>query len=201
MEYKKEKVKKEIQSTLIDKAPNSILHEMLYSKLNKFPESLINKAIQELKSEEVIIEKTTSNKLIPGRIITAIRLKNYKNIPIKTSIEIGSVTLPRFISGDLVGGEIFNYAFEVLSKYNSELEDRFKEISEELTKGYWKNLISIFGIMLSTFAIIIKAISNITPLDYQTVSIENIFLIRLAESLPLGIVLFIGIFLDRKIID
>ncbi len=200
MKNEKEEIKNEILSILINQAPNKLYVDMLCLKLDKFSEPLIDDAIQELKLQQRITEELIVNKQYPDRKRTSIGLKNYENIPVKTSINIGDVKFPRFVQGDLVGAEEFNFAFEALSEYNSQLEERFKEISEDLTQSYWKNLISIFGIMLSTFAIIIKAISTTTPFDYQTVTLIDIFLIRSAEFLPLGILLLLGIWLSRKLV-
>jgi hypothetical protein len=60
-----------------------------------------------------------------------------------------------------------------------------------MTDEFWNKLISIFGVMLSIFALIIKFTSTQTQIDFANYSFWDLVLINSAQVLPISIVLLL----------
>lgn len=193
------KIKGEIIKAIADRAPNAVREEVIIEDLKKYEESAVKNCLKDLVKEESMV--ADSHTITDVNItVTTYKLPSYENIPIRTSIEMNGIEIPRLIDMDKARAEDTNLLIETLSKYSHSLERRFSEIHKEEMGRYWANVITLFGLFLAVFSLIITSVNKIA-VDTAW-GIKRTFFFNLAQVLPVAIVLFSFIvvlkFLFRK---
>lgn len=108
-------------------------------------------------------------------------------MPYDDSIHVGDVEVPRLLDTDKIRAEDLNEIIESLSRYSESLKSRFHEIVRQETRTYWANIITLFGIFIGLFALILTSIGPSTA--PPSPSFQDTFVTNLARVLPVGLVL------------
>lgn len=197
----KEEIKNEVLRFLADRAPNYVRGGIIIRRLNKYNLKEIEEALEELIAEKKVKEPLIPKdwKPEPGISFRGYSLLTYENIPIRRTIKIGDISVPRILSTDLVqlSLEDINEAIETLSEnfvsFGKQYSEKFKE---EMNKQ-WGNLIVIFGIFVAIFSFIIVALPRIKfPPSY---SFFQILSANTAQLIPVAIIFAIFVFVLKKL--
>lgn len=197
-----EAIDNEILSLLFTKAPNGVRILKVYELLVDIPEKQIDQSIERLaRDKKVVVTKRPSHgakqyPAIQNELArrTAISLPDYpSNMPIKGDYKIGKASVVRLLSGDIVSGEDINEVTEALKEYADNLDKRFDErVRGEAAKIY-KQMIAIFGVFVSIFALIVISTEKMLRFDVATLQLMNpfeLFIKSAALFLPVGIIIF-----------
>ncbi len=181
---------------LVSRAPNGIRFETFQRKLPHLALEEILNATNSLVLKGLVSREEFRNSFT-GQILVFIKLAEPSKYPIRHTIKIGSQEFPRFMQGDMAGAEDVNEPLEALAEYVQDLEKRFVQISNEQTQRYWGNTITLFGLFLAVFTLILSAIPKI-QID-STWSFEQVLWLNTATILPQFIVLVVFVIALRLI--
>lgn len=180
-----------ILQQLYFRAPNWVSIPIILNELSgRFKEEKINDAVEKLLSSELIIKQEDLRES-KGTPVTYLKLTSYEGLPIRDTIRVGGAEVHRIIEtgSPRYIPEAFNNAIESLAEYNDELESRFKEIIKQEQAGYWKSVVSVFGIFVAILALVFTSVLKVEKIP--SVGFWDNFLFNLAQILPLSIVLLI----------
>lgn len=200
-------VKSKIIRMLQDKAPDSIRINRLYEIFNKMGYSTgdIEKAIDDLIKEKKIIRETPQvSQHLPRDIKLEtekreyIKLKDSTGIAIEASRMVGDSSVIKFLPYTKLSASELNEVVDVLADEIVELNDNFdKKIQEETSKIY-AQMITIFGVFVSIFAIIVISTDKMLRFSPDVLSnndLWSLFLKSAALFLPVGIVIGLLVFI------
>ena len=195
----KNKHANEIVHVLIDSLPNFLPETFLISRLPHMKEAKIKEILAELIKNDQL-EEMTDVRTKSGGPIKCYRIKNSNGIPIKQSIRVGDVEIPRMMgdSHPTVLCETMNEQIQRLAEYSDTLEKRFTDLVKKEQRKYWANLLGIFGAFISIIALIIVGLPKI--ITDTTLPFWDIVRINLSQLLPLSLVLALLVIVLRFII-
>lgn len=197
-----EAVDNEILSLLFAKAPNSVRILKVYELLTDVPKEQIDESIKRLgQAKKIVIHKRPDHGAKQYPAIhnelarrTAISLPDYPaNMPIRGDYKIGGASVVRLLSGDIVSGEDINEVTEALKEYADNLDRRFDERVRNETAKIYRQMIAIFGVFVSIFAIIVISTEKMLRFDVdmlRLVSPMELLFKSACLFLPVGIVVF-----------
>jgi len=150
------KAKSEVLNLLIEKNPNYVSELSIKNRIKKFDSDVIDSAISAL-LESGEIDKKIDERKISGNPVSFYCIKDKSRYPIRETIRVGDVEVPRLISDSQIGlfPEILNEQLEHLADYTRNLEKRFLEIIQKEQRKYWANVLGIFGALLSILALVL----------------------------------------------
>lgn len=195
-----EEVKSAILKLLTDKAPNSVRIKRIYEKLDKHDEGQIDDAIEELQLNESIIKNIRKEKVNDIRYPAiaselerrdSISLTHYpEDMYIEGDYPIGNNHVVRLLSGDVVEGEDINEITEALKDYIDDINRTFDERIRNETSKIYKQMIGIFGVFVSIFAIIVISTEKMLRFSPETLSSGwfDLFFKSSALFLPVGLI-------------
>ncbi len=169
----KNKVLKEIHR----RAPNEVREDTILRSLSGDNPGAVAAAIQELVDEKAIRKDVHYAGAIE-RELGVYSLPSYRNIPFEEYIPVGNTRVPRQISTDQIRPEEINEMVEAVAEYSKSLEARFQEIVRKETRGYWANIITLFGLFIALFSLIVSSFGTGSGVKSE-------------QIIPLGIVLAI----------
>ena len=198
---KKGNVKRDILWVLIERVPNPVRLDMIERLLPQYTPEEVNEAIIALeKVDKKIKSRRHANAIVPNRVIVAYELVNALDYPMKETFALGDQIFQRYFIGDMAGAEDMMEKFEALQSYLKSLEQKYADLTNEMTKRYWLNMITLFGLFISVFALIIKG-SDPIVVD-ATLPIDPWLLVQLkvAQLFPLALILFAFIIILRLLL-
>lgn len=193
-------IKSDIIRILIDKAPDSIRTMRVYEVLAKdgYDTDSVDVAIESLLQDNKI--KKTKGEATPqmSDSIKAIiekreyiQLKDYSNIPINGEQRIGDNSVIKLLPYSRSSASELNEIIDTLVDYTNDLESKVTNRLRTETARIYRQMISIFGVFVSVFAIIV--ISTEKMLRFNPEILEKGWLELLWKStalfLPVGIVI------------
>jgi hypothetical protein len=164
-----ENLRTKIQTTFVERAPNSLTLNNLAKLLQGEDLHAIEKELQKMVSEGVLVERSA------GRNKDYL-LTSYSGIPVREFVSVGGVKVPRLLHGDTARPEDVNIFFEVLAR----------RVLERL-KSYWGNIITLFGAFIGVFSLIVGFIKT-AQLD-KDATFVSVLSVSTAQILPLALVL------------
>jgi hypothetical protein len=163
-----------------------------------FSSEEISRALDQLISANTIVEKIHAEALpAPRRYF---RLPNYDAIPIRETIRIGDIDVPRLLSSEpiMYYPETFNEAIERLAQHSESLQEQFQEAVREEHRRYWADVVGLFGIFASVIALVVATLPNIA-LD-TSLPLWQSLLSNLAVLLPIAVVLGLFVVFARWVV-
>src|SRR5688572_29572470 len=118
----------EIVRILADRIPNFVSEVKIQGRLGQFSDDLISAALAQLLQENAIETRVDGRKMT-GRPISYYRLKNSGSVPVRETIKLVDLTIPRLLSDSSPQflPETFNEAIEAIEIHANTLEARFRE--------------------------------------------------------------------------
>jgi len=188
---------KKILEILYSKAPNSLSYDLIieYSPLTKEDtdavlESLVQKGV--LVND---LSRTNRSKIIKP---IADRRRSYyikefpEHFPVKEHIRVGSVLVPRLLDGDRTRAEDINAIIEAVVDYANRIDEQIEDRIQQETVKIYRQMIGIFGVFVSIFAIIVISTDKLLRFDPAILArsdILDLFLKSMAIFAPVGIVI------------
>jgi len=193
------KAKSEVLNLLIEKNPNYVSELSIKNRIKKFDSDVIDSAISAL-LESGEIDKKIDERKISGNPVSFYCIKDKSRYPIRETIRVGDVEVPRLISDSQIGlfPEILNEQLEHLADYTRNLEKRFLEIIQKEQRKYWANVLGIFGALLSILALVLVGLPKIQT--DPSLSFWQVVEYNFAQLLPIAIVLALFAIVLRLII-
>jgi hypothetical protein len=194
-----ERAEDAIVRLLMDRAPNLVSELIIRQRLKRYDGSAISDALQKLiNGGKITVEEDHRDKRAPS--VNYYRLTSYDGIPVRDSIILGdqeiirvlSISSPRFLPEDL------NEQIERLAEYTNGLERRFADLVREEQRGYWANIVTVFGVFVSILTLIIVGLPKITA--SPSLSPWTLVWLNLGQLLPIAVVLALFVFLLRCVI-
>jgi len=184
---------------LIRRAPNWVNKEVIRERLSERDEPAISAAISDMIQSQRIVEETDQ---LPGvgNVVRYYRLSSYEGIPIRDSIEVGSIKVPRLLARSKITlfPEDFNEAIERLAEYATGLERRFAELVKEEQRTYWATIVSVFGVFVAVLALVLTGLPKITT--DSSLPFWKIVELNGAQLLPMALVLALFVLVLRRVI-
>ncbi len=149
-------IKNKVLEEIRRRAPNEVREDTVLRSLSKYDPGAVTAALQELVGQEAIRQEVHPAPAI-GRALNVYSLASYLNVPIEEYIQVGDTKVPRQITTDKIRAEDLNEMVEALSEYSKSLEMRFQEIVRKETRGYWANIITLFGLFIALFSLIVTS--------------------------------------------
>lgn len=186
---------KKLLEILYSKAPNSLSYDLIIeaSPLTKEDTDTV---LQGLIEKGILVNdfNATNRKELVKKITE--RRKSYyikefpETYPFKEHIVVGDRIIPRLIDGDKVRAEDINSIVEALVDYTNNIDSQIEKRVQEETAKVYKQMIGIFGVFVSIFAVIV--ISTDKMLRFSPDILQNdwiwLFIKSSALFLPVGIV-------------
>jgi hypothetical protein len=181
-----------ILTAVVSRSPNAVALDTIERRFKELSSEDVDDALSVLVAKR-IIKVTENTNSISGSMRKLIELTEPYNYPIRKFIRIDSEDFNRNMTGDLVIAEDVNEPLEALSEYMLELEKRFVQLSNEQTQRYWANTITLFGLFLAVFTLIVSSIPklNIDP----SWSFEQVIAPTSASIIPQFAVLLVFVLL------
>ncbi|NOT09433.1 MAG: hypothetical protein HOP28_14680 [Gemmatimonadales bacterium] len=182
-----------------DRAPNFVPDQVLNNRLQPHEPSEIAVILTALEAD-AIIERRDDPRDVSLTPQHYYRLKAYKGMPVRTSIALGGLELPRLLSDSAASlfPEILNESLELLSEYNASLEKRFQELVSAQERRYWAKVAGLFAALVSVLALVLVALPKIA-VD-PSLTFWKTVQVNLAQVLPLAIVLALFCLTIRRIV-
>ena len=191
------KARDEVLRFLGDRAPSYVPLSIMRNRLRNVEPNELTKALDELVSES-LVQQPPPGVAQPNE--SFYRLTNTSNLPIRRSITIAGVVLPRVTSDSpaYLFPELYNESLEVLSEYTLLLEHRFKEIVAEQERRYWGQVSGVFAILVSVLAFLLVGLPKITT--DPSLFFWQVVLLNTAQILPLAVTLVLFVALIKWIV-
>ena len=192
------KAKDLIIKLLIDRAPNPVSKTIIDNRLNDLEANEVENALGELQKEG----RVENPMQMVGKGPYAAdyyKLTSYDGLPIRRTIKIGNIEVNRILGIDSVQSSLedINEAVERLAEYSDSLEDIFYEKFKKEMNRYWANIITLFGLFIAIFSLIIVALPRINM--PENLSFLNILVTNTAQILPITLVLAIFVWILAKL--
>lgn len=178
---------------LMDRIPNFVPEATILARLRSFSDVEVRETLAELvKTGEVDFRSDPRPET--GLSTRFYRPKSFTGLPVRDTIRIGNVDLPRLLSDSQASlfPEVFNESLELVADYARDLEKRFVEIVRRQQRRYWANVASLFGVFISVLSLVIVGLPKITT-DPQ-LPFWDVVRLNLAQVLPIVVVLAIFLF-------
>ncbi len=194
-----ESLKTRILRVLVDRVPNYVAEVTLRSRLPDAAPDELAATLAELVAANQA-ETQVDQRPAVGQPVTYYRLKARDGLPIRETIKVGDVELPRLLSDSspALFPENFNEALEQLSEHSRRLEDRFQRLVAGEQRRYWANVVGIFSVLVSVLALILAGLPKITT--DPSLPFWLIVKVNLSQLLPLAIVLALLVVAMRWIV-
>lgn len=184
-------IEKDIFEFIKEAHPNKLSYKSIYGYFfYKYSEEKIKNTLEKLTKKKNIKED------IFGPEKKEYSLKSPVNITIEEYLDFGTHKIPRLLGTDLYNIETTNIAMKSLMDTEKRLKKIIKDSMEKELKKYWGNIIVIFGLFMSVFSLIITSINKIEI--GENWSVKELFLYNLAQVLPIAIILFLFLFILKK---
>ena len=192
-------IKSQIIKLLTNKAPSEVRILKIYERLEKVGKSTndIDAAIDQLIDEKKIKKTDKTSSKLPANINeelkkrTSISLINYSNVQIIGDQKIGDSNVVRFLPHTTLSGEDLNEIVEAVVEHTNSIEKTIEERIKQETSKIYAQMITIFGVFVSIFAIIV--ISTDKMLRFSPDILDKGWLSLLGQSvalfLPVGLVI------------
>ena len=187
---------KKILEILYSKAPNSLSYDLII-EASPLTKEETDAVLQGLVEKGILVNDfnaTNRTKLV--KKITERRKSYYikefpETYPFKEHIRVGDRIIPRLIDGDKARAEDVNSIIEALVDYTNSIDGQIEKRVQEETAKIYKQMIGIFGVFVSIFAVIV--ISTDKMLRFSPDILQNndwvgLFIKSSALFLPVGIV-------------
>jgi hypothetical protein len=174
--------KNQVLALFHKRAPNFLTLDNIAYDLSGFDRNAIQKVVDELCGDGVLVKTEGKNK-----VKDHYALPSYDNIPVKEYMSISGIKVPRVLASDRPRPEDLNIFFESLARRSASLESEFNKIVEEKLQSYWANIIILFGIFISLFALVVTFVEKVQVESGS--SFWSVFALNLAQVLPLALVL------------
>jgi hypothetical protein len=186
---------KKILELLYSKAPNSLSYDLIVETSTLSKEDT-DAALERLVEKRILVNdfsQTNRQKIV--KPITERRKSYYvkdfpETYPIQEHIRVGNKLIPRLIDGDKARAEDLNSIIEAVVDYTNGIDREIEKRVQEETAKVYKQMIGIFGIFVSIFAIIV--ISTEKMLRFSPEILRNdwwwLFGQSIALFLPVGLV-------------
>lgn len=187
---------KKILEILYSKAPNSLSYDLIVEASPLNAENT-DTTLERLVQKGILVNdfnQTNRQKIV--KPITERRKSYYvkdfpETYPIEEHIRVGDRLIPRLIDGDKVRAEDINSIIEAVVDYTNGIDRQIEKRVQEETAKVYKQMIGIFGIFVSIFAIIV--ISTEKMLRFSPEILRNdwwwLFGQSLALFLPVGLII------------
>lgn len=188
-----------ILQILVDRIPNYVSEVVLRSRLpDARPDQIAAELAALVAADQV--ETQVDQRPAVGEPVTYYRLKAREGLPIRQTITVGDVVLPRLLSDSspALFPENFNEALEQLSEHSKRLEDRFRRLVAGEQRRYWANAVGIFSVLVSVLALILAGLPKITT--DPSLPFWVIVKVNLSQLLPLAFVLALLVVAMRWIV-
>lgn len=190
-------IKQEVVKFIQDQAPNGVLREHIYSHLEKLPVAELDAIIDQLIHEKTLtdnLSETNRNKVFASKVVRSpIYLKEYASTtPVLEYLNLEHIMIPRMLDGDTARAEDINQVILSLKKYQDKLQWIVQEkVASEVAVVY-RNLIAIFGVFVSVFAIIVIATDKMLRFDpgvIASVSYGELLARSFVLFVPVGLII------------
>lgn len=183
-------ITQDILGLIINRAPNSVRGRLIIARFKKYPVDNVREALQSLVDENRLSKSPNFN--IEN---SSYRLKSYENIPIRKYIKVGDTFVPRVLQSDEVLGSLedINEAIENLADYASSLGKQFASLVEQEREKYWANVITLLGMFIAIFSLIIVSLPRIEIPYYY--SFWQVIGLNTAQILPVAVILGLFVFI------
>ena len=188
------KIKNEILAILCYRVPNFVSETLIQRHLKKYSKDEIREELKSLVAAK-IIEKNQDYKGDADQAILYFRLAKRDGIPVRETIKIGDVEVPRLIvdSQPSLFPSTSDEQLESIAEFSQNLESRFVKMIERERRRYLANIVGILGVIVSVLAMVIVGLPKIQTDPY--LPFLDVLLLNLAQLLPLAISLSLLVFL------
>jgi hypothetical protein len=196
-------VKDNILKILIDRAPNYVNEKALRRHLAEHDESDFREVMKQLQDEGQIKSFLDKREEIQ-RPVHYYKIASVKNLPIRESVKVGDVDVPRTLgcSSPKVIPSNHDEVVEQLAQHANSLEMRFTKLVKEEREAHWARTISAFTIFLGILAIVFKITTK--PAFVATVDAlpdyRHLLMVQFIDVVPLAFVFIVFGFFLRWII-
>ena len=173
------------------RAPNFLTLDNITYDIPEIDRNDIQRVIDKL-CEQKILAKTEGKDKIKDHYA----LPSYENIPVKEYMSISGIKVPRILAYDRPRPEDQNIFFESLAKRSASLESEFNRIVEKKLQSYWANIIILFGVFISLFALIVTSVEKV-KVEADGTFLDGLAL-NAAQVLPLAVILAGFVWLLKK---
>lgn len=193
------KARAAILRLLVDRIPNFVPKAAIRARLAQFSDADVCQTLDELvKIGEVDFRDDPRPET--GLSTRFYRLKSFTGLPVRDTIRIGNVDLPRLLSDSQASlfPEVFNESLEQVADYARDLEKRFAELVRRQQRRYWANVAALFGVFISVLSLVLVGLPKITT-DPQ-LPFWDVVRLNLAQVLPIAVVLAIFLLIMRLVV-
>jgi len=189
------KVKNEILAILCDRVPNYVSEALIQRHLKNYSHDEIRKELISLVKAKIIESNEDYRHDIEQTTIHYFRLIKRDGIPIRETIKVGDVEVPRLLadSQPSLFPSTSDEQLESIAEFSNNLETRFVKMIEKERRRYLADMTGILGIIVSVLAIVIVGLPKIQT--DPSLPFLKVVLLNLAQLLPLSIALSVLVFL------
>lgn len=192
---------KKILELLYSRAPNSLSYDLIveYSPLSKED---TDKTLVNLVEKGILVTdfRKTNRDKIAQKI--AERRKSYyiknfpEDFPVKEHIKVGDILIPRLIDGDRARAEDINSIVEAMVDYTNGIDKEIDRRIRKETEKIYRQMISIFGVFVSIFAIIVISTDKMLRFSPEVLGQNwNVLLFKSTVLfIPIGVVIALLVF-------
>ena len=176
-----------------DRAPNTLLLEYLTQEFPEESAESLSEALSRLVADGFLVTKNFDNERVPNfrRVGYYVSSRYLHGHPIKTTIQVGSLAIPRMIDGDFLHGEDLNLLAlnfdRIVSNKIRELRAEFQEERQR----YWATAATLLGVFIAVFSLINLSVKPIYYAENLKISTREIFWQSLLNFGPLLVILLI----------
>jgi hypothetical protein len=183
-----ENLRNKIQTVFIQRAPNSLTLTNLSALLGGEDLHALSQELQRMVAERVLVERTSARN-------KDYLLASYNGIPVREYVTVGGVKVPRLLQGDTARPEDLNIYFEVVAQRLVAIDAESEKRIDERLKGYWGNIVTLFGAFIGVFSLIVAFIKPI-PIGPDATFV-SVLALTAAQLIPLALVLGAFVWLLR----
>lgn len=190
------KARAAILKLLIDRIPNFVPEATIRGRLREFSDAEIHQTLDELvRTGEVDFRDDPRPET--GLSTRFYRPKSFTGLPVRDTIRIGNVELPRLLSDSQASlfPEVFNESLEQVADYAHDLESRFTELVRRQQRRYWANVASLFGVLISVLSLVLVGLPKIST--DPNLPFWSVVQLNLAQVLPIAVVLAVFLLILR----
>lgn len=188
-----EDLRDKLKLLFYERAPNLLLFEHIADEFPAESQAFLSQTLTQLTTEGFLQAITEKNALYPNLIkiknayrIAEIHLRNY---PIKTTIQVGTLTVSRHLDGGQLHAEELNL---LALRFNLIVAEKVAEIRSEFEqerRRYWASLATLFGIFVAVFSLVNLSVKPIYYAENLKLSAEQILWQSVLNFGPLLLVL------------
>lgn len=159
-----------------DRAPNTLLMEYLTEEFPEESAQSLSEALSRLVADGFLVNKSFDNERVPNfrRVGYYVSAKYLQGHPIKTTIQVGSLAIPRMIDGDFLHGEDLNLlALNFDRIVSSKIRELRAEFEQE-RRRYWATMATLFGVFVAVFSLVNLSVKPIYYADSLKLTAKDI---------------------------